>query len=103
MFEHVIMRCVATVLVLAATGCSPDRARYTVDEYRSDASLRHSQMDLCKSDPGSFAKTPDCINARLAAALEDRVRLRDVPPVGLSDKPAPSKKSDADKTTAPAR
>jgi len=97
--------------MLAATGCSPDRARYTVEEYRSDASIRHSQMDRCKADPGSLSKTPDCINARQAAALEDRLRLREMPPVGLSTKPDSSKVSDtdlnradaADKPPAPAR
>lgn len=91
------------MLVLAVTGCSPDRARYTVDEYRSDSSLRHLQMDRCKGDPGSLARTPDCINARQAALIEDRVRLRDMPSVGLSDKAASSKKSDADEPPAPAR
>jgi len=96
MLERVIMRSVAAVLVLAVPACSPDRARYTVDEYRADATLRRSQMERCKDDPGSLAKTPDCINARQAAALEDRVRVRDLPPVGLSAKPASSKESDAD-------
>lgn len=96
MSERVIMMIAATVLVLAVTGCSPDQARYTVDEYRADATLRHSQMERCKNDPGSLAKTPDCINARQAAALEDRVRLREMPPVGLSAKPESSKESDAD-------
>jgi hypothetical protein len=105
------INCVVVVLGLAAAGCSPDRARYTVDEYRADANLRHAQMQSCRDDPGSLAKTPDCINARQAAALEDRVRLRDIPPVGLGAKPASSEKSDAgskrdagaDEPTAPAR
>lgn len=79
---------------IAVSGCSPDRARYTVDEYRADANLRHSQMERCKEDPGTLAKAPDCINARQAAVFEDRVRLRDMPPVGLSEKP--SKKADTD-------
>ncbi len=96
MLERVIIKGVATVLALAVTACSPDHARYTVDEYRADATLRHSQMERCKDDPGSLAKTPDCINARQAAALEDRVRVRDLPPVGLSAKPASSKESDAE-------
>jgi hypothetical protein len=102
MFERVIIKSVSTVFALAVTGCSPDSARYTVDEYRADAPLRHSQMELCKADPGSLAKTPDCINARQAAALEDRVRLREMPSVGLSAKPASSKESDADLTRAEA-
>jgi hypothetical protein len=88
------IKCSAIVFGIAVAGCSPDRARYTLDEYRADASLRHSQMERCKEDPGTLAKTPDCINARQAAVLEDRVRLRDVPPVGLSEKSP--KKPDAD-------
>ena len=111
MLERVIIKSVATALALAVAGCSPDRARYTVDEYRADTTLRHSQMERCKGDPGSLAKTPDCINARQAAALEDRVRLREMPPVGLSIKPTSSNESDAelkraeaaDEPPAPAR
>lgn len=97
------------VFGIAVAGCSPDRARYTVDEYRADSTLRHSQMERCKQDPGTLAKTPDCINARQAAVLEDRVRLRDVPPVGLSEKSSrkpdtDSKRAeDADEPAAPAR
>jgi hypothetical protein len=104
------IRCSVIVFGIAVAGCSPDRARYTVDEYRADAKLRHSQMERCKDDPGSLAKTPDCINARQAAALEDRIRLRDVPPVRLSEKSSEKKPDtdlkrteDADEPAAPAR
>ena len=100
---------IVVVVGIAVAGCSPDRARYTLDEYRADANLRHSQMERCKADPGTLAKTPDCINARQAAVLEDRVRLRDVPPVGLSEKsrrkPDTESKGaeDANEPAAPAR
>src|SRR5688572_19485428 len=83
---RVTIKCFVIAVGVALAGCSPDRARYTLDEYRADASLRHSQMERCKADPGTLAKTPDCINARQAAVLEDRVRLRDVPRVGLNEK-----------------
>jgi hypothetical protein len=96
MLSRVFINCVAVLLGLAAAGCSPDSARYTMEDYRADATLRHAQMNRCKGDPRSLAKTPDCINARQAAALEDRVRLRDFPPVGLDAKPASSEKADAD-------
>jgi hypothetical protein len=82
----VTKKCAVIVFGIAAAGCSPDRARYTLDEYRADADLRRSQMERCKADPGTLAKTPDCINARQAAVLEDQVRLRVMPPVGLSEK-----------------
>ncbi len=86
----------AVVLGIAGAGCAPDRARHTVDDYRADATLRHAQMERCQADPGTLAKTPDCINARQAAVLEDRVRLRDMPPVGLGGQPATSESAAAD-------
>jgi hypothetical protein len=109
MRKPVTIKCSVIVFGIAVAGCSPDRARYTVDEYRADSTLRHSQMERCKDDPGTLAKTPDCINARQAAVLEDRVRLRDVPPVGLSEKSSRKpdtdlkRTEDADESAAPAR
>jgi len=94
------IKCFAIVFGIAVAGCSPDRARYTVDEYRADATLRHAQMERCKDDPGSLAKTPDCINARQAAVLEDRVRLRDMPPVRLSEKTSRKSATDLKPTEA---
>ncbi|MGH8239316.1 MAG: EexN family lipoprotein, partial [Steroidobacteraceae bacterium] len=63
-------------LALLASACSPapEQARYTVDEYRANAELRHAQVARCQSDPGTLKKTPDCINAQQAAAFEDRLR-----------------------------
>lgn len=74
---------VALALFVSACSPAPDQARYTVDEYRANADMRQAQVARCRSDPGSLAKTPDCINALKAAAFEDRVRLRDLPPIGL--------------------
>ena len=109
MRNPVTISCSLIVFGIAVAGCCPDRARHTLDEYRADANLRHSQMERCKEDPGTLAKTPDCFNARQAAVLEDRVRLRDMPPVGLSEK-TPKKPDadlkpteDADKPAAPVR
>lgn len=106
---RIAIECSVIVFGIAVAGCSPDRTRYTVDEYRADSTLRHSQMERCKDDPGTLAKTPDCINARQAAVLEDRVRLRDMPPVGLSKKSSEKpgtdseRTEDADEPVAPAR
>ena len=86
MRKRLTIQWLVIVVGIAVAGCSRDRARNTLDEYRADANLRHAQIDRCKADPGTLAKTPDCINARQAAVLEDRVRLRDVPPMGLSEK-----------------
>jgi len=104
-----MIKCSVFVIGIVVAGCSPDRARHTLDEYRADANLRHSQMERCKADPGTLAKTPDCINARQAAVLEDQVRLRDMPPVGLgvksSRKPDTELKrtEDASQPAAPSR
>jgi hypothetical protein len=67
---------------LMLCACS-EAARHTVEEYRASAELRHEQISRCEKDPGTLRDTPDCINARHAAAFEDRVRLRDLPPIGL--------------------
>lgn len=109
MRKPVQTKCSVMAFAIAVASCSPDQARYTVDEYRADTNLRHSQMERCKDDPGTLAKTPDCINARQAAVLEDRVRLRDVPPVGLNEKSSKKpdtdlkRTEDADEPAAPAR
>lgn len=81
---------VSVLGLLELTACSrgPDTARHTVDEYRADASLRHAQVKRCRRDPGALRDTPDCVNAETAASFEDRVRLRDAPPVGLDREPA---------------
>ncbi len=77
------------LLELTACARGPDTARHTVDEYRADASLRHTQVKRCRRDPGSLRDTPDCVNAETAAAFEDRLPLRDAPPVGLERATAP--------------
>ncbi len=71
------------LFVLAACSRAPVEARHTVEEYRADAALRRAQIERCQRDPGALRRTPDCINAQAAAAFEDRLRLRDAPPVGL--------------------
>lgn len=99
---------IALVFALLASACSPGPpARYTVEEYRANAERRHAQVARCERDPGSLRKTPDCINAQQAAAFEDRLRLRDAPPVGLNPKrnpsyrPAPSEAQDAGEPATP--
>lgn len=100
---------IALVLALLASACSPEppRARYTVEEYRANAELRHAQITRCQQDPGSLRKTPDCINAQQAAAFEDRLRLRNAPPIGLdakrnpSHRPPPREAQDAGEAATP--
>ena len=73
----------SALFAIAACSRAPAEARHTVEEYRADAALRRAQMERCQRDPGALRRTPDCINAQTAAAFEDRLRLRDAPPVGL--------------------
>lgn len=82
---------VSVLGLLELTACvrGPDEARHTVEEYRADPALRHAEMKRCQRDPGTLRETPDCVNAEAAAVFEDRLRLRDAPPVGLERKPAP--------------
>ena len=60
-----------------------DHARYTVDEYRRNDSLRHQQFQRCTNDPGTLGKTPDCINAleavRVAGWGDSKTRFRPSP------------------------
>lgn len=80
----------AVAVGVLVSACAREHAQYTVEEYRANDALRHAQVERCRNDPGSLAKTPDCINARQAAAFEDRVRLRDAPPIGLAPQRHPS-------------
>jgi hypothetical protein len=96
----------SVVLAFFVCACSPppERARYTLEEYRANTELRHAQVARCQSDPGTLKKTPDCINAQQAAAFEDRVRLRDLPPIGLDPKRNPSgARSNVEPSAPPAR
>ncbi|MEO8017848.1 MAG: EexN family lipoprotein [Pseudomonadota bacterium] len=81
-------RIVIAALTLLVGACSPqpEVARYTLEQYRADADLRHAQVKRCQEDPGTLRKTPDCVNAQVAASFEDRLRLRDAPAVGLGEK-----------------
>jgi hypothetical protein len=71
------------LLILMLSACSPKQATYTVEDYLGSDELRKAQVARCQSDPGTLQSTPDCVNAERASALEDRVRLRDLPPIGL--------------------
>jgi hypothetical protein len=75
----------AGLALLTACVRDPERARHSVDEYRADAELRHAEVQRCEKDPGALRKSPDCVNAQTAASFEDRLRLRDAPPVGLDN------------------
>ncbi len=75
----------AGATVVALTGCTrePEAAQHTVTEYRANADLRRDVFARCTNDPGTFGKTPDCVNAREAQRQEDLGSVRNTPPVGL--------------------
>jgi hypothetical protein len=79
----------AGAVAVSACSPSPDKARYTVAEYRADSALRHEALKHCLNDPGTLGKTPDCVNAREASRLEDTQSLRELPPVRLPDNGKP--------------
>lgn len=86
---------IAVTLAIAVGACSPspEPARHTVDEYRADAELRRAELARCANDPGTLGDTPDCINVREAARLEDRRSLRDLPPIQLPGNAKPEQES----------
>lgn len=73
----------ALALLLSACSPEPERARYTVEDYRANDALREAKVKECTNDPGTLGQTPDCVNALSAASLEGRGSLRKSPPVGL--------------------
>jgi hypothetical protein len=80
---------VVTAISAVACAPAPDRARYSVAEYRTNRELRQQELNRCTNDPGSLGKTPDCINVREAERIEGVGSLRELPPLQL-----PSKKPD---------
>jgi hypothetical protein len=77
-----VVAALATVGTLACTR-EANIARYTVAEYRANATLRRDIFERCVNNPGALGQTADCVNAREAERLESRRSLRDQPPVGL--------------------
>ncbi len=83
--------CLEIVVTLSAvTACAPvpNHAPHSVDYYRSHPAVLQQVLSRCSNDPGSLARTPDCINARLAARIEGIGSLGRLPPMGLPVKPS---------------
>jgi hypothetical protein len=76
------------VTAIGAAGCAPapDRARYTVEEYRLNGELRRQELKVCSKDPGSQGNSPDCVNARAAERAAGVGSLRELPPLDLPPK-----------------
>lgn len=77
--------CLGILVTIGAAACtpSPEPTHQTVDYYRANRDAREAKVAECINDPGVLGKTPDCINAKQAAAIEDIGNLRDLPPMGL--------------------
>lgn len=96
--------CLGIVVAISSAACapSPDPTHQSVEYYRANREAREAKVTECVNDPGALGKTPDCVNAKLAAQLEDVGSLRDLPPMGLtpdskrSSDPADSSSSAAD-------
>ena len=76
------------VTVVSAAGCAPapDRARYSVEAYRQDPTLRRQELERCANDPGTLGDSADCVNAREAGRSVSVGSLRDLPPLRLPPK-----------------
>lgn len=86
--------CLGIVVTIGSAACapSPDPTHQTVDYYVKNVEARQARLVECAIDPGGLGQTPDCINARKAAALESIGSLRDLPPMDL---PAPPQSGSA--------
>jgi hypothetical protein len=72
------------VLALAACSRAPGGAgTLTVDYYRAHAAERAAMLRTCENDPGDLRDSPNCVNAREAARVEDVGSLKSLPPMGL--------------------
>jgi hypothetical protein len=89
--------CLGIVVAISSAACapSPDPAHQTVEYYRANREARETKVAECVNDPGALGKTPDCVNAKQAAQLEDIGSLRDLPPMGLTPE---SKKTDSSRS-----
>jgi hypothetical protein len=81
-----VRACLGIVVTVTSAACvpSPEAPHHTVEYYRDHPADRAEMMAACANDPGALAKTPDCVNARVAASQADIGSLRELPPMGMS-------------------
>jgi hypothetical protein len=87
-----VRACLGIVVTVTSAACvpSPEAPHHTVEYYRDHPAERTEIMAACARDPGALAKTPNCVNARVAASQADIGSLRELPPMGLSSSKADS-------------
>lgn len=83
---HGVRWCLGIVVTIGTAACapSPEPTHQTVEYYRTNREAREAKVAECANDPGTLGKTPDCINAKQAAAIEGLGSLRDMKPLGLT-------------------
>ena len=81
-----VRACLGIVVTVTSAACvpSPEAPHHTVEYYRDHPADRTEMMAACAKDPGALAKTPDCVNSRVAASQAGIGSLRELPPMGLS-------------------
>ena len=79
---------VVTLCAVAACAPVPKHAGYSVAFYRGHPTVLTSMLARCTNDPGGLGRTPDCIDARVAARIESIGSLERLPPMGLPLKSA---------------
>jgi hypothetical protein len=84
--RHCVRACLGIVVTVTSAACtpSPKAPHRTVNYYRDHDAERTEMLAACANDPGALAKTPDCVNARVAGSEADIGSLRELPPMGLS-------------------
>lgn len=74
---------VGAALATAACSSPPEPPTHqTVEFYRTNKEARQAKVAECANDPGALGKTPDCVNAKQAAAVEGLGSFRDMKPLG---------------------
>ena len=74
---------IGAALTVAACSSPPEPPTHqTVAFYRANKEARQAKVAECANDPGALGKTPDCINAKQAAAIEGLGSFRDMKPLG---------------------
>jgi hypothetical protein len=78
--------CLGIVVTIGTAACAPppEPTHQTVEYYQANREAREAKVAECANDPGGLGKTPDCINAKQAAAIEGLGSLRDMKPLGPS-------------------
>jgi hypothetical protein len=87
-----VLSVIAACGALGACSREPSPAAHTVAWYLAHRAERAATVGRCTNDPGTYGKTPDCVNALAAAERADLGSLRTLPPMGLlSGKTSPSR------------